>query len=130
MKLRFLSPTNHGIIDYLAAVALIVAPFILKMGSNNPMALWISVVTGIVVIMVSLVTRYRYGVIKVIPFGGHLTLDLLVATIFMLVPFFFELEGLDAAYYYLNAAVVYLVVAVTASEGVPVKTNTSRVNKI
>jgi hypothetical protein len=125
MKLRFLTPTNHGIIDYLAAVALIVAPFILKMGSNNPMALWISVITGIVVIMVSLSTRYRYGVIKVIPFGGHLTLDLLVATIFMLVPFFLKLDGLDAAYYYLNAAVVYMVVAVTASESVPVRTNTS-----
>ncbi|MFS4473450.1 hypothetical protein [Chryseobacterium sp. T20] len=117
MKLRFLSPTNHGIVDYLAAVTLIVAPFILQLGNNNPMASWISVITGIVVIFVSLATRYRYGVFKIIPFGGHLVLDLLVATIFMLVPFLFGFEGLDAAYYYINAVVVYLVVAVTASEG-------------
>ena len=117
MKLRFLSPTNHGIVDYLAAVTLIVAPFILQFGNNNPMASWISVITGIVVIFVSLATRYRYGVFKIIPFGGHLVLDLLVATIFMLVPFLFGFEGLDAAYYYINAVVVYLVVAVTASEG-------------
>lgn len=117
MKLRFLSPTNHGIVDYLAAVTLIVAPFILQLGDSNPMASWISVVTGIVVIIVSLATRYRYGAFKIIPFGGHLALDLLVATIFMLVPFLFGFEGLDAAYYYINAVVVYLVVAVTASEG-------------
>lgn len=116
MKLRFLSPTNHGIVDYLAAVALIVAPFILQLGSSNPLAPWISVVTGILVIIVSLATKYRYGAFKIIPFGGHLTLDLLVATIFMLVPFFFTLAGLDAAYFYINAVVVYLVVAVTASE--------------
>ena len=80
------------------------------------MARWISVVTGIVVIIVSLATKYRYGAFKLIPFGGHLTLDLLVATLFMLIPFLFNLEGLDAAYYYANAVVVYLVVAVTASE--------------
>lgn len=117
MKLRFLSPTNHGIVDYLAAVALIVSPFILGLGSSNPLASWISVFTGILVIIVSLSTNYRYGAFKLIPFGGHLTLDLLVATIFMLVPFLFDLSGIDAAYYYINAVVVYLVVAVTASEG-------------
>lgn len=116
MKLRFLSPSNHGIVDYLAAVALIASPFILQLGSSNPLAPWISVVTGFVVILVSLATKYRYGAFKLIPFGGHLTLDLLVATLFMLVPFLFKFEGLDAAYYYANAVVVYLVVAVTASE--------------
>lgn len=117
MKLKFLSPTNHGIVDYLAAVTLIIAPFILQLGENNPMVSLISIVTGIAVIIVSLSTRYHYGVFKIIPFGGHLALDLLVATLFMLVPFLFGFEGFDAAYYYMNAAVVYLVVAVTASEG-------------
>lgn len=121
MKLRFLSSTNHGIVDYLAAVALIIAPFILKLGNSNPLAFWTSVVTGIVVIGVSLTTRYRYGAFKMLPFGGHLTLDLLVATAFMLVPFLFELDGLDEAYYYINAVIVYLVVAVTASESPSVK---------
>ena len=117
MKLRFLSPTNHGIVDYAAAIALIITPFILKLGSSNPLAFWISVVTGIIVIIVSLTTKYRYSAFKIIPFDRHLTLDLLVASIFMLVPFLFELDGLDEAYYYINAAVVYLVVAVTTSKG-------------
>lgn len=116
MKLRFLSPTNHGIVDYLAAVTLITAPFILNLGADKPLALWISVLTGITVIFVSLMTRYRYGAFKMIPFGGHLTLDLLVATTFMFVPFILGLDGLAEAYYYANAVVVYLVVAVTASE--------------
>ena len=121
MKLRFLSPANHGLVDYAAAIVLIIAPFLLKMGCSNPLALWISVVTGILVILVSLATRYRYGVIKVIPFGGHLTLDLLVATLFMLVPFLCNLDGLEEAYYYGNAVAVYLVVAVTTSEGLSVR---------
>ncbi|HEU4607742.1 MAG TPA: hypothetical protein VFS31_06505 [Chitinophagaceae bacterium] len=121
MKLRFLSPANHGLVDYAAAIVLIIAPFLLKMGSSNPLALWISVVTGILVILVSLATRYRYGVIKVVPFGGHLALDLLVATVFMLVPFLCNLDGLEEAYYYSNAVAVYLVVAVTTGEGLSVR---------
>jgi hypothetical protein len=115
MKLRFISPTSHGIIDYAAAIALVTAPFLLGLGSSNPAALWISVMTGIVVVLVSVSTNYRYGVLKMIPFGGHLALDLLVATGFMLLPYILKMEGLDAAYYYANAAVVYLVVALTAS---------------
>ena len=116
MKLRFLSPTNHGIVDYVAAIALIVAPFVLKLGSSNSLALLISVASGIAVIVVSAATKYRYGIFKLIPFGGHLALDLLVATAFMLIPSIFKFSGLDEAYYYVNAAVVYLVVALTASE--------------
>src|SRR5690606_9402338 len=109
MKLRFLSPTNHGIVDYLAAVTLIIAPFILNLGADNSMALWISVITGLTVIVVSLATKYRYGAFKMIPFGGHLALDLLVATAFMFVPFLLGLDGLDEVYFYANAVVVYLV---------------------
>jgi hypothetical protein len=121
MNFRFLSPTNHGIVDYVAAIALIAAPFVLGLGSSNPMAIWISVVSGIAVIIVSAATRYRYGLVKLIPFGGHLTLDMLVATAFMLVPSLFKLQGLDAAYYYVNAVVVFWVVAVTASENPAVR---------
>lgn len=118
MKLRFISPKNHGLIDYAAAIALIASPFLLNLGTSNPLAQWISVITGAVVILVSISTRYYYGALKVIPFGGHLALDLLVATLFMLIPYIFAFEGLDAAYYYANAVVVYLVVAFTASESV------------
>ena len=115
MKLRFISPTAHGIIDYAAAIALVTAPFLLKLGSSNPAALWTSVMTGIVVALVSVSTDYRYGVLKMLPFDDHLALDLLVATAFMLLPYVLMLDGLDAAYYYANAAVVYLVVALTST---------------
>lgn len=117
MTLRFLSSRNHGIVDYLAAANLIIAPFVLNLGTSNPAALWLSVISGFIVIIVSLITQYQYGAIKLIPFGGHLTLDLLVATFFMFVPRLFKLHGFDEAYYYINAALVYLVVAVTESDG-------------
>lgn len=118
MKLRFISPTNHGLVDYAAAVALITAPFLLKLGSSSPAAIWLSVITGFAVILVSGITAYRYSFLKFIPFGGHLAIDLTVATAFIAIPFVFDFKGLDAAYYWINAAVVYLAVAFTAEEPV------------
>ena len=114
MKLRFISPTNHGLVDYAAAVALITLPFLLKLGISSPVAIWLSVITGFAVILVSGITDYRYGLLKLIPFSGHLAIDLTVATGFIAIPFVFGFTGLDAAYYWINAAVVYLAVAFTA----------------
>lgn len=114
MKLRFISPTNHGLVDYAAAVALITAPFLLKLGSSSPAAIWLSVITGFAVILVSGITDYRYGLLRYIPFSVHLAIDLTVATAFIAIPFVFGFTGLDAAYYWINAAVVYLAVAFTA----------------
>ena len=118
MKLRFISPANHGLVDYAAAVALITMPFLLKLGSSSNAAIWLSVITGFAVILVSGLTDYRYGLVRLIPFGGHLAIDLTVATAFIAIPFLFGFRGLDAAYYWINAAVVYLAVAFTAEEPV------------
>lgn len=113
MKLRILSKTNHGIVDYTAAVALVVAPFILGLGSSSPLAIWISVGAGFAVVFVSVLTNYKFALLKVIPFDLHLAIDLTVATAFMAIPLVLGFKGLDAIYYLANAAVVYLVVALT-----------------
>ena len=113
MKLRFISPALHGIVDYSAAAALIASPFILGLGNSSPLAFWISVITGIAVVLVSLNTIYRYGVFKTIPFEGHLAIDLTVATTFMILPLTLGFSGLDAYYYWGNAAAVYLAVSLS-----------------
>jgi hypothetical protein len=120
MKLRFISPANHGLVDYAAAVALITLPFLLKLGSSSPAAIWLSVITGFAVILVSGITDYQYALFRLIPFGGHLAIDLTVATGFIAIPFIFGFTGLDAAYYWINAAIVYLAVALTAEKTVVV----------
>ena len=68
MKLRIISPTTHGIIDYSAAIGLITAPLLLGLGSSSVLAFWISVATGIAVVIASSMTSYRYGLFQVIPF--------------------------------------------------------------
>ena len=116
MKLRFISPNLHGVVDYTAAIGLISLPFLLQLGDTQPAALWLSVVMGVAVVLVSLLTDYRLSMAKTIPFDLHLAIDLAAATTFMIAPFLFHLEGLDAYYYWANAAAVYLVVALTESK--------------
>lgn len=115
MNLRFITPTLHGVADYTAGLGLIVAPFLLALGESSAIALWFSVCTGIAVIGASLLTDYKLGAIRVIPFEGHLAIDLLVALTFMILPFAFGFAGIDAVYYWFNATVVFMVVALSSN---------------
>ncbi|WPU96974.1 hypothetical protein SNE25_15745 [Mucilaginibacter sabulilitoris] len=112
MKLRFISPGSHGIIDYVGSIALIACPFILKLG-DSPAIKWVSIGTGLAGIAISILTKYEYSIFKVIPFDLHLAINLAAATAFVAIPFTFDLKGLDAMYFFVNAVIVYLVVALT-----------------
>jgi len=46
----------------------------------------------------------------------HLIVDFLVAVLFILAPFIFSFEGLDAYFYWLNGAAVLLVVSLDNSK--------------
>ncbi|MFX6994770.1 hypothetical protein ABTH99_18115, partial [Acinetobacter baumannii] len=48
MKLQFLTPTLHGVLDYLAAGALIILHVLLGLHRNGPLALWLSVAGGVI----------------------------------------------------------------------------------
>lgn len=113
MRLRIITPTVHGVIDYGAGVGLILAPFLLQLGDSTSMAVWVSVTMGAAVLVASALTDYRLGLLRTIPFDGHLAIDLAAATAFMVTPFVLNMEGLDMHYYLINAAVVYLVVGLS-----------------
>lgn len=116
MKLRFITPTLHGVADYTAGLGLMVAPFLLGLGASSQWAVWFSVCTGVAVFAASLLTDYKLSAYRLIPFQGHLAIDLLVAVTFMILPFALGFSGLDAAYYWFNATVVFLVVSLSASK--------------
>ena len=111
MKLHFLSPALHGVLDYLAAIALIVAPFALGLESEGAIALWLSVAGGAGLILYSLLTDYRFGAAALFSYNAHLALDLLAAAAFIAAPFLFGFGGLASAYYFVMAGGVIAVVA-------------------
>jgi len=69
MKLQFLTPALHGVLDYVAAAALIALPFLLGF---QGIELWLSVAGGAGLIAYSLLTDYAFGAVKLVSFDAHL----------------------------------------------------------
>ena len=109
MNFRFVTKTVHAFLDYPVAVSLIATPFILGLGQGNPLALYLSVATGIAAFALTFLTDHKTGVIRIVPYRMHVAVDRLVGAVFIAAPFALGFHGLEAAYYWLNGAAVLLV---------------------
>lgn len=116
MSLRFVTRNIHAYLDYPVALALIVLPFILGLGQSNPMALWLSVATGVAAFVLTVLTDHHLGIWRVLPYKLHLTVDLIVGITFLLAPSLFGFSGLDAVFYWVNGAAVVAVISLSAPE--------------
>ena len=109
MKIRFVTKTVHAFLDYPVALSLVATPLLLGLGRSNPLALWVSVATGVAAFILTLLTDHKTGIIRVLPYWLHVAVDRLVGIVFVAVPFALGLRGLDAWYYWANGAAVLLV---------------------
>ena len=119
MKIQFVTKTMHAYLDYPIALSLVALPFLLKLGSSHPLAIWLAVGTGVVAFFLTLFTDHKLGVFRVIPFSVHLKVDFLVGVLFLVAPFILGFSGLDAWYYWANSAAVILAVSLGKPEPVP-----------
>lgn len=110
MDIRFITKTIHAFLDYPVAITLMGAPFLLQLGQSNPVAFWLSLVTGVAAFVLTLLTDHKLGVFRVLPYSVHLLVDGLVGITFLLAPFVFAFSGLDAIYYWANGVAVVMVV--------------------
>ena len=76
----------HAFLDYPVALSLMVAPFVLQLGSSNPLALWLAVATGAAAFILTFFTDHILGVIRILPYSLHLAVDLTVGVVFLLAP--------------------------------------------
>ena len=63
-----------------------------------------------------MLTDHETGVIRVLPYGFHLAVDFAVGIVFLAAPFVLGFAGLDAWYYWANAAAVLTVVSLHKPE--------------
>ncbi len=116
MDPRFVTKQIHAYLDYPVAIALIGLPFLLGLGTSNPFALWLSVVTGVAAFVLTILTDHQTGVFRVLPYSFHLLVDFLVAILFIISPLVLGFAGLDAWFYWANAAAVLVVVSLHKPE--------------
>ncbi len=87
--MRFLTTYVHGILDYIVGAALIVAPNIFGFSEVGGMAVLLPRVLGVAAIVVSLLTNYEWGLMKVIPMPVHLGIDFLSGALLAASPWLF-----------------------------------------
>lgn len=98
----------HAVADYAVGATLVVAALLTTSAPNKAVAT--GVVVGVVVLVVSLLTKYPLGVVKVLPFTVHSAGDYLVALLLIVGPFALSFDGstggLDVFYVIAGAAVL------------------------
>jgi hypothetical protein len=75
----------HGLIEYVAAVALVVAPFVLSFDSGAATAA--SLIAGVLVLVVAACSDSPTSLVDQIPMPVHFTLDWLLALALIAMPF-------------------------------------------
>ena len=78
----------HGIIEYVAAIAFFAMPFLLDFRSDA--ATYLSVATGVLVLVVAATSAGPTSLVKEIPVAAHVIIDYVVALGLIAAPFAFD----------------------------------------
>lgn len=116
MDLRFVTKRVHAFLDYPVAITLLVAPFVLGLGTTHPLAKWLSIGTGAAAFTLTLFTDHQTGLVRVLPYWVHRAVDALVGVVFLAAPVVLGFSGIDALYYWANGGAVMLVVGLHKPE--------------
>lgn len=116
MSPRFITKSIHAYLDYPVALGLMAMPFLFGLGSGNGLAFWLSIVTGIAALILTLLTDHHLGVFRVLPYSVHLTVDGLVGITFITAPLLLGFTGIEFWYYMLLGLTVIAVVGLHQPE--------------
>lgn len=99
--MKVLNPTVHGVLDYVLALAFLIAPGLVGFGdaAGN-----LSTIIGVVYLGASLLTRYPLGAIRMIPFPVHGVIESIMAASWIALPWLFGFAGEPAARNFFVAA--------------------------
>jgi hypothetical protein len=101
----------HGVLEYGAAVLLIVAPFLFAFDSGSAKAA--SIVLGVFLLVVAATTEAPTGISKSLPLPVHVLIDFALAAVLIAAPFLFGFsdEG-SATGFFIALGVVHLLLTI------------------
>jgi hypothetical protein len=101
----------HGIIEYLIAALLIVAPFVADFEDDTATA--VSIVAGVLVLAITASTAFPTGLIKSIPVQAHAIIDYLIALVLIASPFLFGFsDDGTATAFFIALGVLHLLITI------------------
>ncbi len=106
--MKVINAKTHGILDYLTVVFLFLSPTLF--GMDGTLATF-TYILGVVHLLLTILTAFEVGLIKVIPFRVHGIIEIIVAIALGIVAYwFYTLDNQPGFYFYLVVAMVILLV--------------------
>ena len=85
----------HGVVEYVAGILFIAAPFLFSFDDDTATA--VAIVAGVLILIVAATTAMSTGLIKSIPVRAHVVLDYVLAILLIAAPFLFGFSDDGAA---------------------------------
>lgn len=98
-KIKFISPSLHGILDYMVDITLISVPLIFNFRAISDTVFWVPIAIGLSNLLYSLFTVYSRSLVPLIPFYLHLFFDFMAGLILLALAFSLPLEGFVKLFY-------------------------------
>jgi len=111
LRQGFLSPFLHGVVEYVAGILFIAAPFLF--GFESDAATAASIIIGIGILVVAASSEGPAGLAKVIPVGIHVVLDFAVVVVLIAAPFLFGFsDETNPTAFFIVLGVVHLLLTI------------------
>ena len=108
--MNILNSKSHGVLDYIFSIFLLASPTLFQMEGNLST---ITYALGAAHLLITILTNFEVGLIKIIPFRIHGLIEIFVALVLVGLAFWFNSDkNLLGFYYYLAIAGVILIVFV------------------
>jgi hypothetical protein len=118
--MKFISPKNHGFIDLLMVVILLVSPY--YFGFTGVLATF-TYALGVVHLLLTLLTANSFGLFKVIPLPVHGSIEFMVGIVLIVLAYtLFKNDTDGKLYYIIFGTVILLTWLVTDYKGIYTKT--------
>lgn len=101
----------HGIVEYVAGVAFIVAPFLLAFESGAAKA--VSIIVGLVVLIVAAITSGPTSIVNQLPVSVHVVIDYGLVAVLVASPFLFGFsQETNPTAFFIAIGVIHLLVTI------------------
>lgn len=114
-----LSSKTHGYLDYITGFFFLVAPTIFPLSETGTL---LAYALAVVHLLITILTSYSLGLIKLIPFQLHGYIELVVSIFLIVAPWLLAdfFSGTDQIFYTIFGAVI-LIVWFSSDYAIPIK---------
>jgi hypothetical protein len=106
--MKLIDARVHGYLDFVVVIAFVLAPFVVGLGGTPALLCW---GLAAVHLVLTLLTRFPAGVVKIIPFVVHGAIELLVSVGLVFAPRIFGFApGSPARNFFITSGVVVFLV--------------------